>query len=155
MKLMKMSDFKNFEKSAEHGPRVAIIPASATRKTSALHPCTKQKFRINVADPSLSPIVGPWHKRLNKKPKPLYILLECNIRMKVYFSTFSAFFYQLSLVLTFISATDNSVGMAPRIQYVDHHAISASRTNYVQLRSCGSVFHNHLQPFVSFTVHSH
>ena len=41
----------------------------ATRKISALHPSTKQKFRIKLADESPPLIVGPWHKRLTNDPK--------------------------------------------------------------------------------------
>ena len=58
--------FQNFQKSVTQGPGVATTPASATRKISALHPRTKQKCRIKLADESPPLIVGPWHKRLNK-----------------------------------------------------------------------------------------
>ena len=73
------------------------------RSFSALHPSTKQKFKSNVADESPLPMVGRWHKRLNKKPKLLYIPLECKIHMKAYFCTFWALIYNISSVLTFNS----------------------------------------------------
>jgi hypothetical protein len=69
IEMMKISDFSIFQKSARQGPGVATTPASATRKISALHPSTKQKFRIKLADESPPLIVGPWHKRLHKDPK--------------------------------------------------------------------------------------
>ena len=42
------------------------VTAWEDRKISALHPSTKQKFSIKLADESPPLIVGPWHKRLHK-----------------------------------------------------------------------------------------
>ena len=50
------------------GYKVAAAKA-IKRKISALHPSTKQKFRIKLADESPPLVLGPWHRTLHKDPK--------------------------------------------------------------------------------------
>ena len=73
-----------------HG--VATTAAFATTKISALHPSTKQKFSINVADHRPPTILGPLHKRLIQNTMHFYYPLEHNRKDGTMFLYFLALF---------------------------------------------------------------